>query len=167
MVCQLIYRWYKSIISFKKNIIMLVTRVRPSFTAQPFFTELDNFLSSVANQPLGQVAKEFTSTATPAVNIKESANEFLIQLAAPGLNKEDFAIVLDKNTLKVSVKKEVVEKENEKIWRKEFSFHQFERQFNLPDPVSVEKIGATYEQGILAISLEKKPIIAPKSILIN
>lgn len=146
---------------------MLVTRVRPSFAAQPFFTELDNLLSSVANQTLGQVAKEFTSTAAPAVNIKESANEFLIQLAAPGLNKEDFAIVLEKGTLKVSVKKELVEKEGEKNWRKEFSFHQFERQFNLPDSVSVEKIGATYEQGILAISLEKKPIIAPKNISIN
>ncbi len=146
---------------------MLVTRVRPSFAAQPFFTELDNLLSSVANQTLGQVAKEFTSTAAPAVNIKESANDFFIQLAAPGLNKEDFAIVLEKNTLKVSVKKELVEKEGEKNWRKEFSFHQFERQFNLPDSVSVEKIGATYEQGILAISLEKKPIIAPKNISIN
>jgi HSP20 family protein len=146
---------------------MLVTRVRPSFAAQPFFTELDNLLSSVANQTLGQVAKEFTSAATPAVNIKESTSEFLIQLAAPGLNKEDFSIMVEKNTLKVSAKKEVAVKEGEKIWRKEFSFQQFERQFNLPDTVSVEKIGATYEQGILTISLEKKPEVAPKNISIN
>jgi HSP20 family protein len=145
---------------------MLVTRVRPSFKAQPFFTELDNLLNSVANQTLGQVAKEFTSVH-PAVNIKESEKDFSIQLAVPGLNKEDFSIVVEKNTLKVSAKKEVAVKEGEKIWRKEFSFQQFERQFNLPDTVSVEKIGATYEQGILTISLEKKPEVAPKNISIN
>jgi HSP20 family protein len=85
----------------------------------------------------------------------------------PGLNKEDVSIVVEKNTLKVSAKKEVAVKEGEKIWRKEFSFQQFERQFNLPDTVSVEKIGATYEQGILTISLEKKPEVAPKNISIN
>jgi HSP20 family protein len=146
---------------------MLVTRVRPSFKAQPFFTELDNLLNSVANQTLGQVVKEFTSVVTPAVNIKESEKDFSIQLAVPGLNKEDISIVVEKNTLKVSAKKEVAVKEGEKIWRKEFSFQQFERQFNLPDTVSVEKIGATYEQGILTISLEKKPEVAPKNISIN
>jgi HSP20 family protein len=142
---------------------MLVATVKPSFKSAAFFPEFDNLLNSVANRTLGHIAKDFTNVH-PAVNIKESEKDFQIQLAAPGLAKEDFALAVEKNLLKVSAKKEHTPKEGEKTWRKEFSFLQFERSFNLPDSINLENIAAAYEQGILTITLEKKPEAAPKNI---
>jgi HSP20 family protein len=142
---------------------MLVATVKPSFKPAAFFPEFDNLLNSVANRTLGNIAKDFTNVH-PAVNIKESEKDFQILLAAPGLAKEDFAIAVEKKILKVSAKKESTPKEGEKVWRKEFSFSQFERSFNLPDSVNLENIAAAYEQGILTITLEKKPELAPKNI---
>lgn len=148
---------------------MLVATVKPASIKNPaLISELDNLFNAVANQTFGAYAKDFTSIH-PAVNIKENAQNYNIELAAPGLAKEDFKITLEKNTLKVEVKKEQVKEESNspKIWKKEFSFFNFERTFNLPESVDVENISASYEAGILNITIHKKTEVAPKQITIG
>lgn len=145
---------------------MLVATVKPSFRTPMFFPELDNLLNSVANRTLGNYGKDFISQH-PAVNIKERENSITIELAAPGLAKTDFQIALEKNILKISVQKEHTETNEEvKALRKEFSYFKFERTFNLPDTIDTENISATYDLGILKVTLNKKPEAAPKSIAI-
>ncbi|MDH7446977.1 Hsp20/alpha crystallin family protein [Aquimarina sp. 2201CG14-23] len=94
---------------------------------------------------------------TPAVNVKENDNDFVIDLAAPGLVKEDFKIELDNEVLTISseVKKESKEgKDN--YTRKEFSYSTFKRSFTLPDTVNSVDILASYNHGILSVKLPKK-----------
>lgn len=96
----------------------------------------------------------------PSVNIKEDLSTFVIELAVPGLKKEDIAIEVDKDLLKISSKntseKENVE-ENEGVTytRKEFNFTKFERSFTLPELVKTDEIQANYENGIVKITLPK------------
>lgn len=105
------------------------------------------------------------STTLPAVNIKESHIDFVIQLAAPGKNKEDFNIEIDHNVLTIS-SNEKTEKEDMdnggKYTRREFSYTSFRRAFTLPDTVNSENINATYENGILSVVLPKREEALPK-----
>ncbi|WP_158827863.1 Hsp20/alpha crystallin family protein [Mucilaginibacter lacusdianchii] len=93
----------------------------------------------------------------PAVNIAEAENSFAIELAVPGLKKDDFKISLDKNVLSISadVKKEEGA-EIKKYNKKEFSFASFTRSFTLPESVDQAKIEAEYVDGILTLTLAKK-----------
>jgi HSP20 family protein len=93
----------------------------------------------------------------PAVNISENKDNFLVSLAAPGLQKEDFHVDLNGNTLTISCEKEEQKEDKlEKTTRKEYSFTSFNRSFTLPEDILMEKIEATYTDGILTIVLPKK-----------
>ena len=93
----------------------------------------------------------------PAVNIVENKDEYRIDVAAPGLNKEDFKIQLENNVLNVSSEKEEKrEEKDERIMRKEFSYCSFNRSFTLPMTVNSEKIKAIHKDGILQIVIPKK-----------
>ena len=93
----------------------------------------------------------------PAVNITEQKNDYVVSLAAPGLKKEDFKIDVDGNMLTISSEKEESKEEKEKKFtRKEYNYSSFSRSFSLPDEVNKEKIEATYENGVLKISLPRK-----------
>jgi HSP20 family protein len=104
----------------------------------------------------------------PSANIKESKDNFGIELAAPGLEKQDFKISLEEHTLKISSEKKVENKsENERYSRKEFHFNSFERTFELPETVDAERIQATYSNGVLNVILPKREVknqATPKSI---
>jgi HSP20 family protein len=92
----------------------------------------------------------------PAVNIKESDLEFHIELAAPGLKKEDFKISLDKDVLTISSELETSSSsENDGYKRREFSYSSFKRSFTLPEKANKAEINAKYENGILLISIPK------------
>jgi len=93
----------------------------------------------------------------PAVNIIEGKDDFRIEVAAPGLNKEDFRIQLDNNVMTVSSEKEEKHEENdEKVMRKEFSYSSFSRSFSLPETVNADKIKANHKDGILQIVVPKR-----------
>jgi HSP20 family protein len=96
-------------------------------------------------------------TKVPAVNIAEHEGGFAIELAVPGLKKEDFKISVDKNVLSISadVKKEEAA-EAKKYNKKEFSYVSFTRSFTLPETVDQAKIEAEYADGILTLTLAKK-----------
>ena len=98
-------------------------------------------------------------TRIPAVNIQESDENFIVEVAAPGKSKEDFKIELDNDVLTISaedkMEKETSEK-NGKYTRREFSYSTFKRAFSLPDTVDNSKIAANYNNGVLEIALPKK-----------
>lgn len=108
---------------------------------------------------------QYVQKAVPPVNIKETEQEFTIELIAPGLKKEDFNIELDNDLLTVSseIKSEKTEQEEGKFTRREFSFSSFKRSFSLPETVKEEGINASYQNGILAITLPKKEEALPKA----
>jgi HSP20 family protein len=98
-------------------------------------------------------------TSVPAVNISENDEAFRLELAAPGMAKQDFNLELDNGVLTISAEEQ---KENEKkenggrFTRREFSYTSFKRAFSLPDTVEVDKISAEYKEGVLMINLPKR-----------
>lgn len=98
-----------------------------------------------------------TNYGVPAVNIVEGESGFRLEVAAPGLKKEDFKINLENNVLSISTQKEQkTEETTEKYTRKEFSFNSFRRSFTLPNSIDGEKIAASYTDGVLNVELPKK-----------
>ena len=94
---------------------------------------------------------------TPAVNIAETENAFEIELAVPGLKKEDFKINLDKNVLSVSAEKKAENvEEGKKYSKREYSYTSFVRSFTLPEVADQAKIEAEYTDGILKLNVAKK-----------
>lgn len=95
-------------------------------------------------------------TKVPAANIHETDNEFVIELAAPGMNKKDFEVDIDNNVLEIKVEKEERSKEDKPQYtRREYDYTAFYRAFNLPETVQSEKIKAEYKDGLLKIVLPK------------
>ena len=96
----------------------------------------------------------------PAVNIKETKNDFEVEMAAPGMKKEDFKVEVDGNTLTISSERSEQREENngdEKFSRREFSYQSFQRSFSLPkDVVDDDNIQASYENGVLKLRIPKK-----------
>lgn len=106
-----------------------------------------------------QLLSKSIISRVPAVNILENENEFTIEIAAPGLKKEDFKINLEHDQLSVSALK--VEGSNEdnstkKYNRREFNFTDFTKTFTLPETADSNKINAEYKDGILLIQISKK-----------
>lgn len=132
-------------------------------------TLIDNFLND-------DWIKSFYKkvTATPAINVIETNNEYDMEMAVPGLCKDDLNVQIEENILNISMEKKTeVEQKSEKknYLRREFSTQQFYRSFELPENVEKEKITAQVENGVLRIVLpkntavEKKP--QPKEITIK
>ena len=93
----------------------------------------------------------------PAVNISESENNYHVELAAPGLKKEDFKLNLERNQLSISVDQQAGEHDEEKNYSKrEYSYSSFVRSFTLPDSADHAKIEASYTDGILRIDIAKR-----------
>ncbi len=100
-----------------------------------------------------------TNTTLPSVNILESNDGFTVEMAAPGMSKDDFQIELDNETLTISSQKETNEelKEGEHYTRREFSYQSFHRSFVLPKSVvDHSKIKAKYDRGVLHIMIPKR-----------
>lgn len=130
------------------------------------FINRDNFnwgLSNFSN----------TNTTIPAVNIKETADSYKVEVAAPGMSKNDFKVTIEGNLLTISSEKsdQQEEAEGEKFTRREFSYQAFERSFTLhKEVVDVDKIQAKYEDGMLRLLIPKKEeakVKAPRLIQIN
>ncbi len=111
-----------------------------------WFGGIDNFKESV-----------------PAANVKETETEYVLELAIPGRKKEDFNVEIDNDILTISSEvKSEENKEDDGYTRREFTFSSFKRVFSLPETISMDKINATYEDGILKFVLPKKEEALPK-----
>ena len=100
-----------------------------------------------------------TSTTIPAVNMRETANEFIVEMAAPGMKKEDFKIELNNGLLTIlsEMQRDDETNNDNSYYRREFSYQSFKRTFNLNDQlVDDTQIQATYQNGILQLNLPKR-----------
>lgn len=96
-------------------------------------------------------------TEQPALNIKETDDEFQIELAAPGYSKKDFNVTIENGLLNISAEKSREETgEEENYTCREFSYDSFERSLQLPEGIEQEKVKAEYKDGILKFKLAKK-----------
>ncbi|MES2447646.1 MAG: Hsp20/alpha crystallin family protein [Bacteroidota bacterium] len=118
-------------------------------TAPYFNNVFDSLFSDALNKNQG-------INKIPNVNICENENEYKIELAAPGLNKEDFKIDLKKDNLSVWAEKKIETDLQKDYTRKEFEYTSFARSFILPEGVDAEKISAEYVNGILTITIGKQ-----------
>ena len=133
----------------------IVKRNNRSYSTLPSIW--DNFL----NRDVFNWGNNFTNAenSLPAVNIKETPESFLVEMAAPGMEKKDFKIELDGTALTISSEKqdEREENEGESYNRKEFSYQSFYRTFHLPkEVVDADKINAKYENGLLRLVIPKR-----------
>ena len=95
----------------------------------------------------------------PSVNLKETDTKIEVELAAPGMKREDFKVEIDNDILMISSEKEEKKEEvskKENFIRKEFNYQSFSRTFNLPDTIDENKIEANYKDGILHVVIDKK-----------
>ena len=119
-------------------------------TAPYFNNVFDSLFSEALN-------KNYGVNKVPNVNIYEGINEYKIELAAPGLVKEDFKIDLKKDNLSIWAEKKAEEGAIQKDFtRKEFEYSSFARSFVLPEGVDADKINAEYLNGILTITIGKR-----------
>lgn len=102
----------------------------------------------------------------PAVNVKEDQDQYFIEVAAPGMKKEDFKVEVNNSVLTISCEQEDKKEENEKgFTRREFSYSSFCRSFAIPrNEVDESKISASYNNGILQITLHKREEVKPKPV---
>ncbi|RNL55786.1 Hsp20/alpha crystallin family protein [Pedobacter jejuensis] len=116
--------------------------------------EMSNVFDSIFNDTF--FADRLVSRV-PATNISESTDNFHIELAAPGLQKDDFRIKLDGDVLTISVDKSYQDDYQDRNYAKrEFSYTSFTRSFTLPETANAEQIDAKYNDGILTINIAKR-----------
>lgn len=109
----------------------------------------------------------FMEATMPAVNVKETKSAFKLEVSAPGFEKNDFKVNVDRNILTISAEREhSVEKkdDDEKILRQEFSSSTFSRSFTLPEHVDTDNIEAKEKNGVLTIKLPKRAEAKEKAI---
>lgn len=125
-----------------------------------------NWLPSLFNDFFNDEWFPMRATTVPAINVKEFPNEFLVEMAVPGMTKEDFQVhVNDKDQLVVSVEKKQESSDDEKsakYLRREFNYTRFEQTLLLPENVDREAITAKAKHGVLKIKLPKLANIPEK-----
>lgn len=120
---------------------------------------ISSWLDEMFNNSFGgEFMSNFNTGITlPAVNVQDKADEYVVQMAVPGLKKSDFDINLDNDLLSISAEIESESKEeNEDFTRREFGYSSFRRTFSLPKTVEADKIKANYVDGILNVILPKR-----------
>lgn len=118
-----------------------------------------NWLPSIFNDFFDNDWMVKANATAPAINVFETEKEYKVELAAPGMTKEDFNVHIDEeNNLVISMEKKTENKEEKKesrYLRREFSYSKFQQTMILPDDVDKEKISAQVENGVLNIDLPK------------
>ena len=118
-----------------------------------------NWLPSIFNDFFDNEWMERSNATAPAINVLESERSYDIELAAPGMTKEDFKVTLDENgDLVINMEKKQEnngEKNNGHYLRREFSYSKFQQTMLLPDDADKEKINAQVENGVLKVNIPK------------
>ncbi len=122
----------------------------------PVQKNINTFFDEFFNE-LPAFGKTVNNIFSPAVNILETSEAYHLELNAPGRNKEDFSINLDKGLLTISYeKKEEAKNEDVKVVRREFSYQSFKRSFTVDEKINTDGIQAKYENGLLKLYLPKQ-----------
>jgi HSP20 family protein len=138
-------------------------------TRQNMFPAIPSLLNSFLQDDWldSTLGSQRTGTTTlPAANIRETENDFRIELAAPGMRKEDFRVELNNDVLTVAAEQEMKNENKEGDYtRREFSYQSLQRSFTLPDDrVKGEQITARYQDGVLEIVVPKRQEAKAKSV---
>ncbi len=120
----------------------------------------DSWLPDIFNDFFDNSWMNRPTYTAPAINVMENEHEYEVELAAPGLDKEDFKVHVDsENNLHIEMEKKSENKEGKKhgrYLRREFSYEKFQQTLLLPDDVDAERIEAKVEKGVLNVRLPKK-----------
>ena len=114
-----------------------------------------SFFDEFLNRTYADEYESTGSTSRPAVNIIETANSFLVEVAAPGFDKNDFKVEVDNKQLIISGNKESEKADQSHYTKREFVYASFNRRFTLPETIKDSKISAEYVNGILKLTLPK------------
>jgi HSP20 family protein len=118
----------------------------------------NNWLPEVFNDFLNNANMPKANATAPAINVLESEKEYTVELAAPGLSKEDFDVNINVDgdlTIKMEKKEENESEKNAHYLRREFSYSKYEQTLILPDDVDRDKIAARVNNGVLTVVLPK------------
>jgi len=121
----------------------------------------ENWLPSIFNDFFGDTWLEKSQLTSPSINVIENKNEFKVEVAAPGMTKEDFKVSLNQDdnlVIAIEKKNENEEKKNNRYLRREFSYSKFQQTMSLPDNIERDKINAQVENGVLTICIPKLSI---------
>ena len=133
---------------------MTLVKFNPEKGNRSLMPGFDDIFESILNDTFFQ---DRMVTRVPAVNISESNEHFHIEVAAPGLKKDDFKINMEGRVLYISTSQEAEKNNNERKYnRKEYDYNSFVRSFNLPETANVNEIEASYEQGVLCVNIAKR-----------
>ena len=119
----------------------------------------NNWIPAVFNDLFTTEFLPKVNATAPAINVKESDKAYTVELAAPGMKKEDFNVhINDEGNLVVKMEQKQEHKEEDKntrYLRREFSYSKFEQTLILPDDVKKEEISAKVDNGVLTVELPK------------
>ncbi len=150
-----------SLSKFCQNMTGIV-KVQP-FPATKFFS--NGFFDELLNRGIGEFVGNDAQLSQPAVNVTETDDLFKVELAAPGFEKQHFALNVENGHLIVTAKREEkteeVPTDKGRLLRREFRYESFSRSFKLPNSVNQDAIAAVYENGILNVTLPKKEEAKP------
>jgi len=127
--------------------------------------DLERNIDSLFRGGVADDSSMFASGWSPAVDIAEHENEYLVKVELPGVNKDDVKITLQEDVLTIrGEKKQEKETKGSNYHRVERSYGSFERSFSLPSTVKGENVDASYKDGILTVTMPKAEEAKPKQI---
>ena len=146
---------------------------RPELTSWPGLNRLTGLrdeIDRLFEVPLAELARssQLLSGWTPAIDLYEQKDNFILKAELPGMKKEDIEVSLHDGSLSISGERKAETKYNDaEVYRAERFFGRFQRTVTLPTPVAADKVRAHYQDGILTVSLPKTEEAKPKHIDVN
>lgn len=140
----------------EKQLVEKVSRAIPSLFGNGW---IDRMLSTPLDEYLGLTRV----MNVPAVNVSENEKEYIVSLAAPGMDRKDFHVETAEDMLTISAEKEEREERNGRYNRREYNYSSWSRSFSLPEDCNAEKIDAEYKSGELRITIPKTATKKPKN----
>jgi HSP20 family protein len=143
-----------------------IVRFSPTSEIRRFQREMDSLLGQFFDAP--GAAQHKDANWTPRVDVRETEHAFTVQMDLPGMKREDFQIDYHEGTLSVSGERRIEDKsEGEACIRIERSYGSFYRAFTLAKTINADAIEATYENGVLTLTLPKAEEVKPRRISVN
>src|SRR2546426_8494779 len=134
------------------------------------FTTLQDRMNRLLRDSFGSESQEALASTSfaPAVDVYEDEHNVTLKIEVPGIDEKDIDVRIENNTLTVHGERKFEKEEKEENFRRvERQYGSFTRQFTLPNTVDPEQVSATYDKGVLKITLAKKAEAKPKQIKVN
>ena len=151
---------------------MLFTKVNPRRRNASFPVAFDGLIKDVMNTSFGDLLDEQFAKTKPAANVIQDEDGYHLELAIPGLSKENIELNVEKDVLTISAKKAEKKEETttetevkKKYTRREFDYSDFKRVFHLNETIDTKRIAANFENGVLSVNLPIKAEVKEEETL--